>query len=83
MKKRRAFNRLDEFCSREGIRTADLAEASEVSRKHVTNIRRNKVASPGTNVLARIAEGCSRITKRRVRVTEIYDFVPSARRSAR
>jgi len=74
--------KLDQFCREHGIATAKLAATAHLSRKHVSNIRVGRVASPGLVVAFEIARACQTLSERRVEVSDLFERAATPRRKA-
>jgi len=74
--------KLDRFLEANQITTTYLAKVARLSRKHAGDVRSGKV-DPGQECIAKLLNACSRITKRKVGVEELFDFeVPSRKKVA-
>jgi hypothetical protein len=65
--------RLQAFLTANSIRPAELARVSDVSRKHLLDIRYGRV-EPTRPVMTLIRFACSIILHRKVAITELFDF---------
>jgi DNA-binding Xre family transcriptional regulator len=66
--------KLDRFCATRGIRTSELARAAGVSRKHVSNIRHNKVRRVGLVVGSKIAAACKTLSNETVAIEDLFEL---------
>jgi hypothetical protein len=72
-KDRAAVSMLDAFCLANNITTPKLADASEVSRQHVTRVRYAKT-DVRIRLAKKIARGASRVVGRKVPVAKLFDL---------
>jgi transcriptional regulator with XRE-family HTH domain len=67
------MSRLQLFIAQTGIRPARLAAESGVSRQHLLRLRKGEM-EPTRPVRVAIAAGCSRLLRRRVQVSEVFEL---------
>jgi hypothetical protein len=72
-KDRAPVSMLDAFCLANNITTPKLADASEVSRQHVTRVRYAKT-DVRIRLAKKIARGASRVVGRKVPVARLFDL---------
>jgi hypothetical protein len=72
-KDRAPVSMLDAFCLAHDISTPKLADASEVSRQHVTRVRYAKT-DVRIRLAKKIARGASRVVGRKVPVAKLFDL---------
>lgn len=68
-----AWTRLAQFISDAGLQMNALADASEISRRHLYMLRGGE-CEPTRGVMVRIARACSVFVNRKVRVVELFDL---------
>jgi transcriptional regulator with XRE-family HTH domain len=67
------ITRLQAFLTTNEIKPAHLARESGISRQHLLRLRQ-AVAEPTRAVMVALAGGCTRLIRRRVRVSELFDL---------
>lgn len=65
--------RLESFLVANGIQPSTLARVSGVSRQHIYRLRHG-TQDPTRLVMRWITQACSRIVRRHVHVTELFDL---------
>jgi predicted transcriptional regulator len=65
--------RLETFMRANGIKPAELARESAISRQHLLRLR-NGTADPTRAVMVAITSACSTIARRRVSMSALFDL---------
>lgn len=69
----RRATRLEAFLKGAGIKPAHLARESGYSRQHLLRLRLGRM-EPTRRCIAALVTACRRITRRRVRATDLFDL---------
>jgi hypothetical protein len=66
-------SKVDTFCLANNIMTPRLADASEISRQHMTRVRFART-DVRIGIAKKIALGASRVVGRKVTIAELFDL---------
>ena len=67
------MTKLERFLSENDLRPLDVAREAGVSRQHLLRVRKG-TADPTRSAMVRIANGCSRLLGRRVKVATLFNI---------
>jgi hypothetical protein len=65
--------RLQVFVTANQIRSSTLAREAGISRRHLLDIRKG-IAEPTRNVMTELARACSRLVRRPVSASDLFDL---------
>jgi hypothetical protein len=75
---RSKLTKLEVFLKSRGIRPAHLARESGYSRQHLLRIRFGRM-EPTRRCMVEVAAACERLSRERVRVSDVFDLLPALR----